>query len=190
MTNSEIRALHDLERIPRRPIFDADRPYTPIVNQVIDRIHTVRPDGSDLTTPNPSVNTAYPFFPKMSGSSATITYGTLNGVAPTNINNTFTISTSGTRYLVLNATASSGDIVSSSLSVTSTPPTPPGTSLGFPPNSFDLMLYIVKNGTPYRTIGLGSVYAVVHEAYRVQKSMTTPDMLPYDSYYTWLISNA
>lgn len=189
MTNSEIKALHDFDRIPRRPILDADRPYTPIVNQLIDRVHTIRPDFPVTTvTPTP-VSTVLPFQPVITGTSATITYGTLNGVAPTNIGSTFTVPTTGTRYLVLTLLASSGSITSSYLSVNSTPPTMVAASYGFPPASYDILLYVIVNQGLFRMIGQGSVFALPKEAFRIQKSMPTPDLLPYDSYYNWLVSN-
>lgn len=192
LTNSEISALHHADRIPRRPVVTPEQSRTPIVNQLIDRVHTLRPDASDASTGGGSTpsTTTYPFQPVITGTSATITYGTLNGIAPTNISSTFTIPSSGVRYLSLDVVASSGGVSSSTLSITSSAPSVPGVTLGFPPNSFSWPLYYINNQVLYRLIGLGSVIATSREVFRVQKSMPTPDNLPYDSYYTWLISNA
>jgi len=189
MTNSEIRALHDFNRIPHRPIIDRDRTYTPIVNQVVDRIHKVNTIDSDFASSSPAPTTTYPFQPVFAGTSTTITYGTLNGVAPTNIGSTFTVPTSGTRYLVLTVYSSGGSVTSSSLSVTTTPPSAVSDTLGYPPATLSVLLYVIVNHTLFRVIGPGSLYALSKETFRVQKSMPSPDLLPYDSYYNWLVSN-
>jgi len=191
LTNSEISVLHHADRIPRRPVVTPEKSRTPIVNQLIDRVHTVRPDASDInggggSTPSSG---ALPFQPVITGTTGTITYGTLNGVAPTNIGSSFTFPTTGTRYLVLTGSSSSGSVTSSSLSVTTTPPTMVAAAYGFPPATFRVLLYVVVNQTLFRVIGPGSLYALPKESFRIQKSMPTPDLLPYDSYYNWLISN-
>lgn len=189
MTNSEIRALHDFNRVPHRPIVDRDRTYTPIVNQVVDRVHKVSTTDADIISNAVASTTKLPFQPVFAGTSTTITYGTLNGVAPTNIGSTFSVPTSGTRYLVLTGSSSSGSVTSSSLSVTTTPPTMVAATYGFPPATFTVLLYVIVNQTLFRVIGPGSLYALPKESFRVQKSMPTPDLLPYDSYYNWLVSN-
>lgn len=140
--------------------------------------------------PAPSAVASYPFKPVFSGTNATITYGTLNGVAPTNIGSTFTVPTTGTRYLVLTASASSGSVTSSSLSVTTTPPSGVAATVGFPPATYPILLYVIVNQVLFRVIGPGSLYALPKEAFRIQKSMPTPDLLPYDTYYNWIVYNA
>lgn len=190
MTNSEIKALHDADRIPRRPIAVTSIAKPQVVNQLGDRIHTLNPrsvqDNAGAGTSTTVQN--YPFLPTIAGTSATIAYGTLNGSAPTNIGSSFTFPAFGTRYFVLSVTASSGVVSSSFLSVDSSPPAGVGTSLGFPPNTFKVLLYVSVNQRLFRTIGPGSLQAVPLEVFRVQKVITTPDMLPYDSYYTWSVS--
>lgn len=170
-------------------------------------IAPVKPIGEDLTNPIPTkgINSAqiqtaeiaivsklasitYPFNVTIKGTNLTVKYGTLNGAAPTNIGSTFTVPSTGTRYLVLTGSASSGSVVSSSLSVDTTPPAISANNLGFPTNTFKILLYVIVDKRPFRVIGNGSLQALSKEVFRVQKSMTTPDMLPYDSYYNWDIS--
>lgn len=170
-------------------------------------IPPVKPMGGDVTNPIPTkgINSAqlptasitlapataalsYPFTSSISGTNLTVKYGTLNGAAPTNIGSTFTVPSTGTRYLVLTATASSGDIVSSSLSVDTSPPSIAANNIGFPVNTFKVLLYVIVDKKLFRVIGNGSLQALSKEVFRVQKSMTTPDMLPYDSYYNWDVS--
>ena len=135
--------------------------------------------------------TTYPFDITINTGAGTCTfvYGTINGVAPTNINSTLTIATSGTRYVYLLCSATNGVFTSSTINISGTQPAPIGTSLGYPPNSFIVPIHVVVNGTAFRVINRTSLQALSKEAFRVQKLLTTPDMLPYDSYYTWSISD-
>ena len=189
LTNTEIRALHDADRVPRRPVPTTNWVNGKIVNQLNDRTHTLVPRYVQDNQTQSQSSIKLPFQPVFSGTSTTITYGTLNGVAPTNIGSTFSVPTSGTRYLVLTGSSSNGSVTSSSLSVTTTPPTMVAATYGFPPATFTVLLYVIVNQTLFRIIGPGSLYALPKESFRVQKSMPTPDLLPYDSYYNWLVSN-
>lgn len=130
----------------------------------------------------------YPFQPTISGTTVTVRNGTLNNVAPTNISSSFYYP-GGTYYLVLTCYSSSGVITSSALSIDGSAPSAISSSLGFPPTSFGILLYVLTGGAAIRVIGTGSLQAVASESLRVQKTITTPDMLPYDSYYTWQITN-
>ena len=131
----------------------------------------------------------FPFDVTIAGSDLTVRSGTLNGLVPTNIGTTFTIPAGVTRYLVLTGTASDGVLASCALSLDSAAPATVGTSLGFPPNTFPVLLYVIVDRVAFRVIGNTSLIASVFEAFRVQKTMTTPDQLPYDSYYTWKLSD-
>ena len=119
----------------------------------------------------------------------TFTYGTVNGVAPTNINSTLSVSLSGTQYVYLACSSVDGVFNSSTIYTGGSAPSLIGTSIGYPPNSFSILIHVVVNGTAFRVIGRSSLQALSKEAFRTQKIITTPDMLPYDSYYTWSISD-
>ncbi len=119
----------------------------------------------------------------------TIAYGTLNGLIPTNIGSPFNAPAGVTRYFNLNGTASSGVMTSCTVSLDAAAPAAIGTSLGFPPNTFSFPLYVIVDRVPFRVVANTSFQAVVFEAFRVQKVMTTPDMLPYDSYYSWRLGD-
>lgn len=119
----------------------------------------------------------------------TFIYGTMNGIAPTNIGSTLSVSLSGTQYVYLACSAVDGVFSSSTITIGSSAPSVIGTNIGYPPNSFSVLLHVVVNGTPFRIINRSSLQALSKEAFRTQKVMTTPDMLPYDSYYTWSISD-
>lgn len=132
---------------------------------------------------------SYPFDVTISGGFATFVYGTVNGVAPTNITSSIAVSMSGTSYIYLSCSATNGVFTGSSITVSATQPTPTGTNIGYPPNSFNIPIHVVVNGVAFRVINRTSLQALSKEAFRVQKLLTTPDMLPYDSYYTWSISD-
>lgn len=122
------------------------------------------------------------------GNTLTVSPGTINSLAPSNNGGTFICPAGVTHYVVLNATAVNGSVTAATLSVDSAVPAPIGATLGFPPSSFKVLLHVIQAQVAFRTIGRHSLHAVSIEALRVQKVMTTPDQLPYDTYYTWQLS--
>lgn len=138
---------------------------------------------------NGTGTSTYPFDITVVSGNATFIYGTVNGVAPTNIGSTLTISMSGTRYVYLTCSAVDGIFTSSTINISSTAPAAIGTNIGYPPNTFYILIHVVVDGVPIRVINRSSLQALSKEAFRTQKVMTTPDMLPYDTYYTWSISD-
>jgi hypothetical protein len=127
----------------------------------------------------------YPFTPTISGTSLTLTTGTVNGLVPTNITSTLTIIGTGTEYLQLSVSATNAQITSSSFSVSAVAPSPIPVIQGQPPTSFDFCTHVIVNGTAFRVIGNGSLVFTPYEAWRFAKAMPTPDSMPYDSYYSW-----
>jgi len=138
----------------------------------------------------------YPFDVISAGTSSfTVQPGTLNGLLPSNYNSTFTLSTSTTYYLQLAATASNGQITGATLSFVTSAPAAIPTNMGQPPTSFDYMLGILitngaGGGTWFRTIGPGSLNAAGQECFRTSKSSPSPGTLPYDIWYTWVLTQA
>lgn len=114
--------------------------------------------------------------------------GTINGVLPTNFDDTFSLAASGVYYLVLNVTASDGEIASATLSFDGSPPAGIPTLQGQPPTAFAYLLGVVVDLVWYRTIGNGSLAAAGSEVFRVSKTSPSPGTLPYDIYYTWVIT--
>jgi hypothetical protein len=138
-----------------------------------------------------TVTTTYPFDITVNVSAGTFTLvtGTVNGIVPNNINNTFTISTVGTRYVYITCSAINGVFTGCTINVGSSQPAPIGTNIAYPQNSFNIPIHVVVNGTAFRVINRTSLQVLSKEVFRVQKSMFTPDTLPYDSYYTWSVSD-
>ena len=124
---------------------------------------------------------------------ATVRPGTLNGLVPTNILTTADLDVTLDYYLILSGVAADGEISSCSLSFSTSAPSPMPVTVGEPPTSFDYVLgMILGDGsacTWYRTIGNGSLQAIGSEVFRVPKASPSPGTLPYDLYWTWLLSN-
>lgn len=149
------------------------------------------PDPVFITQSQDSgIGTSYPFDCKLSGSSLTVKYGTLNGLAPDNINSTFITGGSSNFYVLLNVTTSNAQVVNSSIIVSGTPANVMPVQLGQPPATFSTPLAVCTSGKIFRAIGPGSLVATPYEVYRLAKSMPTPDALPFDSYYSWRLGLA
>lgn len=129
-----------------------------------------------------------PFTATVNGLNLTLTNGTVNGLVPTNINSTFVVSSSGTQYLLLTVNTANAQVTSSSVSVSSIPAAVINVVQGQPPLIFDICIYVIVNTVPYRVIGNGSLVCTPYEAWRFAKAMTSPDSMPYDSYYSWRVS--
>lgn len=142
------------------------------------------------------VSVVYPFDVISAGTgNFTVQPGTINGQLPSNYSNVFVLSPSTTYYLVLSCTSSNGQITGAVLSFASSPPASIPTNMGQPPTSFDFLIGIVitdaiGGGTWYRTIGPGSLSAAGQEAFRTDKTSPAPGTLPYDLWYTWVITQA
>ena len=148
-------------------------------------------------TPTVSVNldsgepqTVFPFTIRVSGSNATVTYGTINGLVPSNITSTFSIPGPSAYYMIMSVSTTNTQVSLATLYLSASPPSVLAVNLGQPPVSFDVCLGIISSGVAYRTIGSGSLIATSYEVYRLVKAMPTPDSLPYDSYYSWRIGTA
>lgn len=134
------------------------------------------------------IGSVAPFTATVNGLNLTLTTGTLNGLVPTNVGSTFVISSSGTQYLLLTVSTSNAKVTSSSFSISATPASAIDVIQGQPPSTFDICIYVIVNTVPYRVIGNGSLFCTPYEAWRFAKAMTSPDAMPYDSYYSWRVS--
>ncbi len=149
------------------------------------------PQASGGGSPTPAG--PFPFDVEFTGSGTPLTAsarpGTLNGLIPTNYLTTYSVTVPGVYYLVLSATAATGEIASCALSMPGSPPVGIPTIMGEPPLAFDYLLGVVIDGVWYRTIGNGSLTAIGQEVFRVSQISPAPGTLPYDIYYTWNIVN-
>lgn len=134
------------------------------------------------------VGSTAPFTATINGLNLTLTTGTVNGIIPSNVGNTFVVSSTGTQYLLITVNTANAKVTSSSVSISSSPASAIDVIQGQPPSSFDICIYVVVNAVPYRVIGNGSLVCTPYEAWRFAKAMTSPDSMPYDSYYSWRVS--
>lgn len=117
--------------------------------------------------------------------------GTLNGLYATNYANslsfastTLTVGATATSNVVLSVTTDGKQITAHTIEMQATTTAmSPTTPLA--PTSFKWPIAHIINGTVYKTIGCGSLQAVVKENVRVAKAPSAPDDNAYDIYYYW-----
>lgn len=177
--------------LPREPV--PGQPLSPHWGIQIQRVLQelmARPAGLRAAPARPARasggSSPQPFDCSVSGTDLTLRPGTINEVVPSNMFSTLVLpGGSYTRYIVLTASCSGGQVSSAALSVDLSAPGAPAVAAGSPPTSFKVLLAIVVDGVAYRTIGAGSLSARPVEAYRVDKASPTYGLSPYDIYYTW-----
>ncbi len=129
-----------------------------------------------------------PFDAVFGSGSVSFRPGTLNSILPSNYLATFAISPGFTYYANIVANALDGQITSCSLEFNTTPPTGIGVLMGQPPTSFRYLLGIVVDNAWFRTAPQSSLSAQSKLSFTVSKTAPDPGTLPYDSYWTWIVS--
>lgn len=118
---------------------------------------------------------------------ATFRAGTVNQLLPSNYLTGVTVPATGTRYLVLNCTVSSGAITAASFTADSSVPPAIAPYAGEPPTSFKVLIGVVTDTVATKVWSCGNISAIPVEAFRLQKSVPVAGQVPYDVYYTWEI---
>lgn len=131
---------------------------------------------------------AAPFDITITGTTVTFRPGTINSLLPSNYLSGVTITGTGTEYLLLNCTASNGEITAAAFAVAGTTTAAITPYAGQPPIAFGLLMGIVVDGTATKVWGDGNIQATPVEAFRIQKASPVAGQLPYDVYYTWQLS--
>jgi hypothetical protein len=119
--------------------------------------------------------------------------GTLNGLYATNYadslsfdSTTLTVGATAASNVVLSVTTDGKQITACTIemqpTLTAMSPTTP-----LAPTTFKWPLAHIASGSVYKTIGCGSLQAVVKENVRVAKTPATPDDNAYDIYYYWVM---
>lgn len=119
--------------------------------------------------------------------------GTLNGLYATNYadslsfaSTSLSVATGGTTNVCAEVTTDGKQVTAFTLAtVATTSAMSPTTPLA--PTSFKWPVAHVKEGVVYKTIGCGSLQAVVKENVRVAKTPATPDDNAYDIFYYWVL---
>jgi hypothetical protein len=131
---------------------------------------------------------ACPFDITIAGTTATFRPGTINSLLPSNYLTGVTISNPGTSYLVLNCTASNGEITSAAFSADASAPAAIVPYAGQPPIGFKILIGVAIDGVAVKVWGCGNIAAAGAESFRLQKASPVAGQLPYDVYYTWNLS--
>jgi hypothetical protein len=119
---------------------------------------------------------------------ATFRPGTINQLLPDNYLTGVVVPDTGTKYLVLNCTASSGQITGATFTAEDDPPDALEPFAGEPPTAFELLIGVVVDGVAVKVWGCGNIQALPVEAFRLQKITPVAGQVPYDVYYTWEFS--
>lgn len=125
-----------------------------------------------------------------SGATRTVTVraGTINSLLPSNYLSGVTVPETGTRYLVLDVTVTSGAITAAALAADSSVPPAIAPSAGTPPIAFKVLLGVIIDARAVKVWGQGNIQALPVEAFRLQKSVPVAGQVPYDVYYTWSLA--
>ena len=121
-----------------------------------------------------------------SGYTAQIAPGTINGILPSNIFSTFSVS-STTTYFIARATTNGKQVVSAVIIVSSSPPqnqTPVPQAL---PASFDKLFAISMEGNVFRTIPSGSITVAPQPLFTADRDSWTPGKPMTETWYSWAV---
>lgn len=119
---------------------------------------------------------------------ATFRAGTINQLLPDNYLSGVVVPDTGTKYLVLNCTASNGQITGATFTADDDPPDAIEPFAGQPPTTFAILIGVVIDGEAVKVWGCGNIQALGIESFRLQKVTPVAGGLPYDVYYTWQLS--
>lgn len=132
---------------------------------------------------------AYPFDITISGTAgsyvASFRAGVINQLLPDNYLTGVAIPDTGTKYLVLNLTASNGQITTATFTAEDDPPDALAPFAGQPPTAFAILIGVVIDTIAIKVWGNGNIQAAGTESFRLQKVTPVAGQLPYDVYYTW-----
>jgi hypothetical protein len=159
------------------PSLDLSRPWLPSAEL------GPSPSGGGGTTGH------HPFdiFITSTGSTRTVTIwpGTVNQLLVSNYLTGVTVSPTGTYYLVIDCTASDGQITSATLAIDSVPPPGIAPTAGSPPVSFKILVGVIVDAVAFKSLGDSNLYAPSAEAFRLEKVSPVAGLPAYDIYYTW-----
>ena len=145
------------------------------------------------TSPGPSI-TSCPLniiVKNNSGNSTvSITAGTVNNLLPSNIfvAGGFPINSKEVVYVKINALTDGHAVTSCSIVIDSNvPDIQQPTPFGLP-QKVDILIGVISYGTPYRTIGCGSIQLTGQQQFIINKDPPAqPGTLNYIPYYTWVV---
>lgn len=119
---------------------------------------------------------------------ASVCPGSINSIVPTNIFSTFTVPATGTRYLVLEVSATDESPQTATLSLETTQPVPSLTTAETPPTVFKDVIAIIDDGKPFQ-IRSKNLIATSVEVY--QETVSTPGVneRQYIPWYRWEVTS-
>jgi hypothetical protein len=120
-------------------------------------------------------------------SDATMYYGTVNGLLPSNISSAINVANDATRYVCINVTTSSGQVSAVTWSLETSAPAVAPVDQSTPPTSFSIAVAIIVDATVYRIwANQSNMWVRPIECFRTDKTGTiNPGESPYDFWFSW-----
>jgi hypothetical protein len=125
--------------------------------------------------------------PDSSDIDVTFVPGSFGGIVPANMFSPFTVSKTGTVYLIVSGVMDSGTTASCTLSVSGTHPSAQVQTLGGPPASLDYVIGVFSSGS-YFNLAQKNLAVTPKESFRESDPSASPYGLPYRSYYVWSVT--
>lgn len=115
--------------------------------------------------------------------------GTINGLLPSNMFDTWTVGATGTTYVTLDCTTDGYNITDAEVDGNSTVPPDPFTSeLNLLPFEFSILLGVIVDRRVFQTTE-NLLEATAKAGLQVLKDDPQPGEPYYDTYWTWMISS-
>jgi hypothetical protein len=146
--------------------------------------------GANGSAPCPLSIGITPISGDSSNISVNVSPGTVGGLVPSNLFDTFTVSKTDTVYVKATASSDGASVTSVSLSADTDTPTAQTPAPFALPSSCEILLGLIQSGRAYRTIDCGSVALVGQAAFAVDKtSPADPGQSTTTDYYLWAVSS-
>lgn len=134
----------------------------------------------------------FPFDVTVSGASdprdVTVRPGTVNNLLPSNMFSVGATPVSGTRYVTLVLTFSTGEVTGALLSMDTVAPDASPVTEGTPPTTLTILLAVIVDTVVFQ-VRHGNITVTPVEAFRADRaSPASPGELPYSSWWQWSIS--
>jgi hypothetical protein len=114
-------------------------------------------------------------------------YGLINGILVNNTNTNLSCVTSSTRYVCVGCDTNGKSIVCAGITIESSVPEPPEATADAAPENFKIVIGVVTNGVPYKTIACGNLTARVSTSIQEDLNTYAAGQRNYTQYYQWVM---
>lgn len=122
---------------------------------------------------------------------AYLAYGSVSSIIPSNIDTGLTLLNTGLYYVKLVTTTNGGVISQVTIVIDTNIPKAQTPTAGALPSTVEILIFVINNGIPYRTIGCGSIMLTGALAFTTDKpSAVPPGVSTSINYYIWQVNSA